>query len=183
MSKRIPDEKRQQVIALHKQSVNDHKIAARTGVAYTSVRNIIRAYSLSKPKTEAMPSCYKLVGTFENATHTALLCLIEGFDSDVTGILCRKYKLHHDDLKDLAEWCHKNTVVMPKSSVQALESTVQDLKFSLDATKTELQQANLQLDEANAALAEYAKQQLIYERNERTHKSLLELQKKALAVF
>lgn len=172
MYKHIPAETKKQVIDLYMEGMNGNKISKKLGLNHSSVYSIIKSHKtmnrISKPE---VPSAFK---SLEDAVTAALFCKILGFDSELTGQICRDFGCNIDMLKEIAKWHlqdQQERALEQKNELKALHDKNTDLTKDLELLSTELAQCKY-------ALAEFGQEMLLIKAEHKKSISTLEKEHK-----
>lgn len=151
-----------------------YSIAKRLGVSTSTVYSIAGKLKNAgiQSKLAPIPAGFKSI---QEAYEAAITCHNIGFDSDYTGAFCRANNVNLVELKEFYDWAvvQNQLSVFPNTEVDSYKARMADFQEQLN----ELAKSK---NESDQALAEYAKRQLIKDREAQLS---IELLKKAIASF
>lgn len=171
---KLPDEVKLDIVNRLKNNESKSAIAKEVGVSVSTVyatANKLKAEE-RQSKSVPIPVGFK---NMKEAFVTAAACHFNGLDSEFTGSLCRSKGINLDELK---EFCQ---LVIEQDSLAIVSyQELSEYKSQISDANAQIRVLSKDKAESEKALAEYAKSQLI--KNRETELTV-ELLKKAIASF
>lgn len=177
----ITQEVKTEIIARSRNGERICDISRALNVPYQTVRYTVNhAEKLDKCELPAIPSAFKDKNA---ALCIAYACEYFGFDSELTGNMCRKIGCDVETIKDIAHWFNKNATINTHASHNNITRQLHMAKKAEQAAREEVDQLRKENGESRKALAEFGKQVLLSEKKERELTAGNNLLKKVLAGF
>lgn len=177
----ITQEVKTEIIARSRNGERICDISRALNVPYQTVRYTVNhAGKLDECELPAIPSGFK---DKEAALCIAYTCGYLGFDSELTGSICRKVGCDVEAVKDIAHWFNKNAIIKTHASHNNITKQLHMAKKAEQAAREEAAELRKENGENRKALAEFGKQVLLYEKKERELTAGNNLLKKILAGF